>query len=407
MRVETIAIGDEIIEGQTVDTNGAFLGRELSERGYRVRRHTVLGDEPEALYQGLKEALSRSTLVVATGGLGATVDDLTKNVSLRLFRTSLQIDSNLYDEMKGRFGDLSSLPEQSRVPKNAIVLHNKIGTAPGFLFLSTEGSLMLLPGVPREMEKMFLEEASLLLAEHFPVVAKEQTVRLNLCQLQEIELDPVLRDIQNSHPDAKIGIYPSLGTLQIRFSALRDFDRLDAWAGRVRDAFPTHLFDGPTIQEAIHHALLSRGRTLALAESCTGGALCARLVALPNASKYLLGSIVAYSNEWKEHFLQVQHKTLEEHGAVSAETAREMVQGLFERSVADYAIAITGIAGPMGGSDEKPVGTIFIAVGERNQAIDVGKILAPPQRSSAIEFAVQYAMGVLWRRIAYQAMTFI
>ena len=407
MRVETVAIGNEIIEGRTIDTNGAFLGRELTDRGYRVSRHTVLSDEPEALFQGLKEALSRSTLVVATGGLGPTVDDLTKNVSLRLFRTALQMDSNLYDEMRERLGDLPSLQEQSRVPKNAIVLRNQIGTAPGFLFLSTEGSLMLLPGVPREMEQIFRDEASQLLSEHFPVVAKEQTVCLYLCQLSELELDPILREIQSAHPDAKIGIYPSLGSLQVQFAVSRDFDRLDQWAERIRKIFPTHLFDGPAIHEAIQRALISRGQTLALAESCTGGALCSRLVSMPNASKYLLGSVVAYSNEWKEHFLSVKHETLEEQGAVSAETAREMVEGLFQHTKADFAIAITGIAGPIGGTEENPVGTIFIAIGERGGTIDAGKIMAPPHRTSAIEFALQYALGALWRRLAYQTLTFI
>jgi nicotinamide-nucleotide amidase len=407
MRVETVAIGNEVLEGLSVDTNGAFLGRELTERGYQVCRHTVLPDESEALFQGLKEALSRSTFVIATGGLGPTMDDLTKNVSLRLFRTSLQMDSNLYDEMKGRLGNVASLPDQARVPQNAIMLRNRIGTASGFLFLSTEGSLMLLPGVPREMEQMFLEEALPLLAEHFPIAQKQQSAHIYLCQLSELMLDPILREIESAHPDAKIGIYPSLGSLQIRFSVARDFDRLDQWTKRIRNAFGTYLFEGPSLQEVVQKALRSQGRTLALAESCTGGALSARLVSISNTSQYLLGSIVAYSNEWKEQFLGVKHQTLEQHGAVSVETAREMVAGLFKHSKADFAIAITGIAGPMGGSLEKPVGTIYIAIGERGGAIDAGKIQAPPQRSSVIEFALQYALGALWRRLAYQELTFL
>ena len=407
MRIEIATIGDEILEGQTVNTNAAFLSRELTERGYEVCRQTVLPDDPEALFQGMKEALSRSTLVVATGGLGPTKDDLTKQISTRLFRTSLRLDSNLYDDLRERHDDSPSLQEQSRVPQDALVLRNTIGTAPGFLFLSTEGSLLLLPGVPREMEQMFKMEAAPLLAEHFPMFAKKQTLHLNLCQLNELQLDPILREIQSSHPDAKIGIYPSLGSLQIRFAINKDFERLDQWADLIRKAFPTYMFDEPSIQEAVHRSLIAHGRTLALAESVTGGALSARLVSLPDASKYLLGSIVAYSNEFKEDFLQVKHQTLAREGAVSIETVTEMVQGLFQDTKADYAIAISGIAGPMGGSSERPVGTVCIAIGERGKAIDAGRILAPPDRASAIEFAVQFALGALWRRLAYQAKTFL
>jgi len=406
MRIETVAIGNEIIEGRTVDSNGAFLDRQLAERGYHVCRHTVLGDESDAIFQGLKEAMSRSTLVIATGGLGPTIDDLTKNVSLRLFRTSLQTDSNLYDQLRKKFGDLSSLREQSRVPKDAIVMPNLIGTAPGFLFLSTEGSLMLLPGVPFEMEQMFLKEGLALLAQHFPTAAKERILRLHLCHLKELEIDPILRDIQNANPDAKIGIYPSLGTLEVSFAAAKDVDRVDQWAERIKSAYSTYLFDGPTIQESLHNVLIAQNKTLALAESCTGGALSSRFVSLPGASKYLLGSIVAYSNSWKEAFLHVNHRTLEKFGAISIETAQEMVQGLFQHTQADYAIAVTGAAGPEG-SEKKAGGTIYIAIGERGKQIDAGKVDAPHHRASAIEYTVQFAMGALWRRIAYRTTTFL
>jgi nicotinamide-nucleotide amidase len=407
MRVETISIGGEVLSGRTIDSNASFLSRHLLERGYEVWRHSVLPDEDEELFRGLKEALGRSTLVIATGGLGPTIDDLTKNVAARLFRTSFQVDFQLYDELRRRFNDLPSLPEQSRVPKNAIILRNEIGTAPGFLFLSTEGSLLLLPGVPREMQRMFLNEAVPLLMEHFPVFAKMQSVNLHFCQLNELQIDPILREIKGSDPDVKIGIYPSLGSVEVCFSVARDFERLDQWAERLRLAFSTYLFDRPTIHEAIHYHLIAHGRMLAIAESCTGGALCARLVSMPGASQYLLGGVVAYSNEWKEDFLDVKHHTLETMGAVSAETVKEMVQGLFNHSRADFAIAISGIAGPGGGSVEKPVGTVYVAVGERDGAIDAGMIMAPADRSSVIELTVQYSLGILWRRLAYQTTTFI
>ncbi|MBF8263020.1 MAG: cinA [Parachlamydiales bacterium] len=407
MRVEIATIGDEVLEGRTINANGALISRALSEKGYEVCRQTVLPMDSEALFMGLKELLDRSTLVVATGGLGSLMNDATKLVATRLFCTSLQIDSSLYDDLLERYGSGPAIEEMARVPRNSIVLPNRIGTAPGFLFLSTEGSLLLLPGTPREMEHMFHQSASPLLAEHFPVVAKQQSLHLHLCQISEHALDPILREIQSAHPDARIDVYPSLGTLEVRFSVSRDFGRMDQWAELIRKAFPTFLFDGPSIHEAVHRAMIARGQTLALAESCTGGALSARLVLLPGASKYLLGSIVAYSDAFKERFLHVSPKTLETEGPVSIETAGEMVQGLFQTTRADYAIAITGWAGTGAGSASIPAGTIFIAVGKRGGSIDCGRIQAPPDRAGAIELAVQYALGALWRRITYQAMTFL
>lgn len=407
MRVEIATIGDDILEGRRSNANGVFLSRELTEKGYDVFRQTVLSENSEALLSGFKELLGRSTLVVAAGGLGSLTGDLTRRIAARLFGTSLQTDSSLYDDLKERYGSDPAIEELARVPRNSIILPNRIGMAPGFLFLSSEGSLLLLPGDEREMEQMFHQGAAPLLAEHFPVFAKRQSLSLHLCQVSELKLDPFLREIQSFHPDACIGIYPSLGTVEVRFSVSRDYERLEQWADVIRKAFPTYLFDGPSIHEAVHRAMIARGRSLALAESCTGGALSARIVSLSGASKYLLGSIVAYSNEFKERQLFVRHETLETYGPVSLETAREMVQGLFRITKARDAIAITGMAGSKTGSSGKPAGDIFIAVAERGGMIDCGSVQAPPHRENAIEFAVQSALGALWRRLAYQAMTFV
>ena len=407
MRIEIVSIGSEVLEGLTVDSNAAFLSREFTQLGYEIGRHTVLPDDPEMLFNGLKEALGRSTLVVATGGLSSTIGDHGKQIAARLFRTSLHVDSNVYDELRARYGDESHLQEMAKVPKEAIVLSNHIGMAPGLLFLSAEGSLLLLPGEPHEMEQMFRGEVLKLLSEHFVFSPKLQTLRLSLCLVNELEVDSLLRSIKRDNPDAKIGVYPSLGSLQICFSVSNRYERLDQWALMIREAFSSYWFKENAIHEAVHHALIRSQKTLALAESCTGGALSARLVSLAGASKYLLGSLVVYSNEWKEQFLHVKHQTLEREGAVGRETVKEMVEGLLHQTQADYAIALTGIAGPSGGSEKNPAGTIFLTVGEKNGAIDIGQVQAPPLRESAIEFAVQYALGVLYRRLAYQTLTFL
>lgn len=405
MHLEIVSIGNEVLEGETLNRNAAFLSRRLIEQGYSISRHTVLPDDPESLSKGLQEALSRSMLTIATGGLGPTLDDVTKSCAARLFRMPLQIDSTLYDELRARFGDRPELESLATIPKEAMILRNGLGTAPGFLFLSEEGSLLLLPGPPREMELMFQQEALPLFKKHFPQLVPWKTLHLSLCLLREGDIDPLLREIQRESPDANIGIYPALGTLKLRFQVTHSFARLEEWAMRIRQAFETYVVEGPSLEEAVHRKLLLQQKKLALAESCTGGALAARLASLAGASEYLLGSLVVYANQWKEQFLGVHQHTLHAQGAVSSEVVREMAMGLLRQTTADYAIAISGIAGPTGGTTDKPVGTIFIAVGEREKAIDVGQIQAPPDRGGAIELAVQTALAALWRRLAYQTLT--
>lgn len=210
---------------------------------------------------------------------------------------------------------------------------------------------------------------------------------VNACLLTEKEVTPYAPSVK-----------PFLGGIQATF-----LDAEEAKAFRKR--FAQFIYEEATLAEAVHHAFIGRKKKLALAESCTGGAVAARLVAIPDASRYLLGSIVAYSNEWKERFLQVSHSTIKTDGAVSLRAVKEMVEGLFSETNADFAVAISGLVGPTGGTKEKPVGTIYIAVGERGKPIDAGKIQARPDRADGIELALQTALGVLWRRLVHHTFT--
>jgi nicotinamide-nucleotide amidase len=406
MRTEILSIGYEVLDGQTQNTNAAFLGRALSEKGYEIAGHRVVADGHALIIDSLKEALSRSDFVIATGGLGPTIDDLTKKAAADLFKAPLEIDQELYAELKTRYPDSDDLKNQALVPKGAIVLKNRVGSASGLLFLREKGLLFLLPGPPREMEPMFEEQVQPLLEQHFPLVTPPTMLRLSLCMLRELDVDPILREIEKENPDVQIGIYPSYGTLQVRFKIAKQTERLALWAERIRQAFPAHLYEGASIAEALHRILIEKGKTLALAESCTGGAISERLTAMADASKYLFGSLVVYTNEWKQQFLDVKEETLQRHGAVSRETVVEMVQGLFAKTEADYAIAVSGIAGPTGGSAEKPVGTVYIAVGQRGGVIDAGSIRMQPFRSSVIEQTVQTSLGALYRRLAYNKESF-
>jgi len=224
-----------------------------------------------------------------------------------------------------------------------------------------------------------------------------------LCLLKEVEVDPFLRELKQKHPEADIGIFPSMGTLQVVF---RSEKPLGPFVRAIEKKFPTFYYGEGTIADAVHREMIERKKTLALAESCTGGAIAASLTAIPDSSKYFLGSIVAYSNVWKERFLQVSHSTIKKPGAVSLETVKEMVAGLFSETDADYAIAVSGIAGPTGGTKEKPVGTIYIAIGKRGERTDAGLLKAPKHRASAIDLASQVSLGALWRRLVHNTVTF-
>ena len=368
MDVEIVSIGDEVLSGLTVNTNAAYLSRELIERGYSIRRHTVLKDDIDVIRVGLQEAMLRSKIVIATGGLGPTIDDLTRQAAMPLFN------------------------------ETPVELKNHLGSAPG----AFGDGLILLPGVPREMEKMFSEEALPLLEKRYPVEKRYYVRRFTLCLLRELEVDPFLRKLQA--PGLEIGIYPSYGSLQI---VLKSLHPVDEHVRKIQEHFPTFFVGDMKMENAVHQELIARGKTLCLAESCTGGALAARLAAVPDASLFFSGSIVAYSNGWKERFLGVRHDTLSRHGAVSKETVEEMIQGLLEETECDYAVAVSGTLGPKGGTAKKPVGTVFIAIAKRGETIDVGRLNAPQDRKGGIEFTVQTALGALWRRIVHNTATFL
>jgi len=224
-----------------------------------------------------------------------------------------------------------------------------------------------------------------------------------LCLLNEGELLPFIEQLRKDEPAIDIALIPSVGAVEILFTGEKSLDSL---VEKVKNKFPTFFLGDEDLLHSLQSAFISKKSSVALAESCTGGAMAAKITSIPDASKYFLGSVVAYSNEWKESFLHVSRTTLEQKGAVSKEAVVEMVKGLLDETNADYAVAISGIAGPGGGTREKPVGTIYVAIGKRGDKIDVGLIQAPGGRNSAIEMAVHLCLGALWRRIVHNAVTF-
>ncbi len=356
--VEIISIGNELLWGYTVNTNGAWLCRELNKRGYPVIRQTTVSDEVNEIQKALKEAMDRSSLIITTGGLGPTIDDRTMEAA----------------------GSFFSRKES---------LANPVGSAPGAYFSSSGKALILLPGPPREMEEMFLQEALPKIERDFPLKTKDRLRRYYLCFLKETEVDPILRSWKKNHPKEEIGIFPSMGSLQIVTSS-------ETLAKEVEKKFPTFFLGEERVEEALHRELIARKKTVALAESMTGGMIGTRLTSIAGSSEFFLGSIVAYSNKWKERFLKVSPATLKKAGAVSRETVEEMIEGLFSETESDYAIAVSGMIG----------GEVYIGIGERKKKNDIGKIDGPHDRALCIERATQSALSALWRRIVHNKMTF-
>lgn len=225
----------------------------------------------------------------------------------------------------------------------------------------------------------------------------------SLCLLKETEVAPFFNELKIAHPHVEMDLSQGVGSMQIRFESQSSVEPL---VDAVRKQFPSFFYGEGKLEEVLQREFSARGKTLALAESCTGGAIAAKLVEVAGASEYLVGSIVAYSNAWKERFLQVSRTTLEEKGAESKEAVVEMVKGLLNETNADYAVAISGIAGPSGGSKEKPVGTVYIAIGERHQKIDAGMIRLHSTRTEIIDMAVHTTLGALWRRLVHNTATF-
>lgn len=335
MSIEIVSIGNEILRGMLINTNAAYLGRRLAEEGWVADRQTTLSDDVSLLTQGLDEAIHRSSVVISTGGLGPTLDDNTAEVSRNLFTTAPH------------------------------VIPNPVGSAEGFIFHENQRLLFLLPGVPAEMEKMFEESVLPYLQNHVPRKVFYQEI-LYFFVLNESEINPLLQKLQKEH-ELDIGIYPAYGTLTVVLRS-PEKNKVDAAKKEVEKAFADHLVAAP-FQQVLHEWFREHRKTLAFAESCTGGLLASKITAIAGASDYFLGSFVVYSDQLKENILGVSPETLKKYGAVSKETVKEMWNGLKQKTGADYGIAVTGIAGPSGGSPDKPVGTVFYAIGEKQPVI--------------------------------------
>ncbi len=374
MNCNVITIGDEILIGQIVDTNSATIARLLGEVGVRVERRVTVGDSGEAIAEAVGDAMRRAPIVIITGGLGPTKDDITKLTLANLFHSRLVCHEPTFkavEEMMRRRGiEFNELNKgQALVPECAEVLTNRNGTAPGMWFEHEGGVVISLPGVPFEMEALMREEVVPRIRDHFALRSVVHRTMITY-GLAESMLAERIADWEDALPDfLHLAYLPSPRQLRLRLSAYeveesvamaeinRRFGVLEELLGDIVVGY-----EQDTVESVVARMLCERGATLACAESCTGGALSSRFTAEAGASAYFVGSVVAYSNDVKIDLLGVRPEDIAAHGAVSSVVAEQMAEGVRRLCKADYAIATTGIAGPDGGSLEKPVGTVWIAV---------------------------------------------
>lgn len=376
MKAAILTIGDEILMGQITDTNSVYIARLLSESGIETCRMQSVPDQGDAIRQALDNLLSEADLLFITGGLGPTKDDITKKVLCDYFDDELVFDDQTYRHIESllahRQAPMNRLNrDQALLPRKAEILPNRKGTAAGMWFSQNGKQAISLPGVPFEMECLMDEEVMPRLHQRFPQIAMAYRMFI-VYNVAESALAEKLEAFENQLPE-KMGLayLPSPGYVKLRLTAkAAALPALETQAGRLESCLQSNRYQyiipgGPQSDSLAAHigSLLRRqGRSLSTAESCTGGYLAHLITAVPGSSDYYKGSVIAYSNEIKESILDVQSDTLRQQGAVSEETVIEMAQSVRRKFGTDYAISTSGIAGPGGGTPQKPVGTVWIAV---------------------------------------------
>lgn len=381
MNATIINIGDELLIGQVVNTNASTMARLLTAAGLEVVRTVVVGDNRQDIWDAVDRAMHCSNVVLVTGGLGPTKDDITKHLLCEYFGSELYENAEALDNVKRIFTargyELTEVNRrQAWVPRCCQVLNNDLGTAPCMWFERDGHVLVSMAGVPFEMEWLMHNRVLPRLQQHFSMGA---ILNKNILVqgIGESFLSDLIEPWELALPSfIRLAYLPIAGMVKLRLTA-RGYDVAELQASVSKAVAELYPFAGKyivgedceTLPELVAQKLTTMGCTLATAESCTGGTIASRLTALAGASAYYKGGIVAYSNEVKECALGVQHATLAAHGAVSEETVREMVEGVRSRLDSDYAIATTGIAGPAGGTPDKPVGTVWVAVCSRTETV--------------------------------------
>lgn len=372
MRAEILAVGTEILLGNIVNTNGQYIATRLAELGIDVYHQSVVGDNAERLKEAYELAFKRADLVITTGGLGPTKDDLTKEVAFDYFGKEAILHEDILVNIEELFKKLNvdmgeSNKKQAYFPKDAVIMPNNNGTAPGCIIENGNKILAVLPGPPREMKAMFEESLVPYLSKFQDSILQSKTLRI--IGMGESKVAELIEDIIDNSTNPTVAPYAKEGEVTLRITAkaksLEEADNLIIPVEKaIRDRLGNEVYgEGETsIEEVLGKILVDNNLTIATAESCTGGLLAGRIIDYPGISAVFKEGVITYTNESKVKRLKVKKETLEKFGAVSSQTAAEMAEGIAKVAGTDIGISTTGIAGPGGGSDEKPVGLVYVGL---------------------------------------------
>ncbi len=405
MNATVITIGDEILIGQIIDTNSAWIGQKFSELGVKLYEIISVGDDATQIKEALDRAKASSAIVIMTGGLGPTKDDITKKTLVEYFNSELVLNEEVWERMKQIFEKrglkvLEMNRSQAMIPKDCIMLPNQRGTAQGMWFEKEKVVFISMPGVPHEMKHLLETQVLPKLREKFSF-PKIIHATIMTAGAGESVIANMLVDFENELPENfKLAYLPDLGTVKLRLTASGDTTELIHEAQAQKEKMKTILGNyvytegEEKLEKVIGRMLLERNETVSSAESCTGGYIAHLFTSVPGSSIYFEGGIVSYSYDVKEKLLGVSNSTLNKVGAVSEECVREMLQGLLKTTSTTYGIAVSGIAGPDGGTADKPVGTVWIAVGSSNNIV-ARKFQFFPSRMENIRVFSNAALNML------------
>lgn len=406
MTAEVITIGDELLYGQTLDTNAAYLAGKLTSLGVEVKYKSTVGDNVAEIVEAIKLAMQRSDLVIATGGLGPTPDDVSKKAICEYFGKELVHDQDILTKVKGWYDRKGvEMPEvtknQALFPEGAKPLENDWGTAPGILIEHKGKLFFALPGVPIEMERIFDTAVAPIVRDR--ITAQKVIIfrKIRTAGISEARLHEKLSSVLKESGDIGVAYLPSHFGVDLRLTIkgdnpARSQKKLDQFEKKIREKAGKYIYGvgDESLEEAVGDLLRQRKQTVAVAESCTGGLLGKRLTNVSGSSDYFLGGVISYSNELKLKLLQVPNEVLEEGGAVSEKCALAMAEGVRKLTGADYGLSITGIAGPTGGTVDKPVGLVYIGIASKNGSV-AKKYVFTKDRDFNRELSAQTALNLL------------
>jgi nicotinamide-nucleotide amidase len=408
MKCEIIAVGTELLLGNIVNSNARYLSEKLAELGIDVHYHITVGDNMARLKEAIETSLNRSDMIITTGGLGPTDDDLTKEGVAEALGLKLIPHNESLEKLERHFKQANrSMPEcnkkQGYIPEGAIVLENNNGTAPGILIEKDKKVIILLPGPPKEMMPMFANQVYDYLNAKSKFVIKSKTLRV--VGIGESAIQELLQHIFDKQSNPTVAPYAKDGEVHLRITAKCQTDEeaislLMEMKTMITSILKENIYgyDEESLEYIVYQLLKKKNKTISIAESCTGGMISGRLTNVSGVSSVFMNSIVTYSNEAKMKLINVREDTLIKHGAVSAETAKEMAQGIMEVSGTDIGISVTGIAGPDGGTADKPVGLFYIgiAIGD---IVEAHRFFYPGSRERIRNNAVIKALDILRRKL--------